>query len=327
MTHAVYSHGHVDHCFGLGRFDAEADAAGRPRPVVVAHENVAARFDRYRTTRGYNSVINRRQFRIPDLKWPADYRAPDVVFADTHVLEVGGLRLELTHHRGETDDHAVGWLPEQKVLLPGDLFLGVAPNAGNPQKVQRYPVEWAAALRWMADLGAEVMLGSHGLPVVGRERIAEALGSTAAYLESIVEQTLDHLNRGTALLEAVHGVRVPEELAAKPYLQPLYDEPEFIVHTVRRRYGGWYDGDPATLKPAPAADLAVELAGLAGGAGVLADRARALLAAGDLRLAGHLAQLAVQADPAGAHPHAVRREVYGARAAAERSTMAKGIFS
>ena len=65
----------------------------------------------------------------------------------------------------------------------------------------------------------------------------------------------------------------------RPYLQPVYDEPEFVVRTVWRLYGGWWDGNPATLKPAPERALAVELADLAGGAGVLADRALALLAA------------------------------------------------
>ena len=63
----------------------------------------------------------------------------------------------------------------------------------------------------------------------------------------------------------------------RPYLQPVYDEPEFVVRTVWRLYGGWWDGNPATLKPAPERALALELAELAGGAGVLADRALALL--------------------------------------------------
>jgi glyoxylase-like metal-dependent hydrolase (beta-lactamase superfamily II) len=136
--------------------------------VAIAHENVLNRFRRYAATQGYNTVINRRQFRIPDLVWPAEFRQPDVTFTDTHVIEASGLRLELTHQRGETDDHVVGWMPEQRILFPGGLFLGVAPNAGNPQKVQRYPVEWAAALRWMASLDAELMLGSHGIPVSRR---------------------------------------------------------------------------------------------------------------------------------------------------------------
>lgn len=326
VTHAVYSHGHVDHVGGLGPFDAEADARGVPRPEVVAHENVLTRFRRYAATQGYNTVINRRQFRLPGLVWPSEFREPDSTFADTHVIDTGGLRLELTHHRGETDDHVVGWLPDRGVLFAGDLFLGVAPNAGNPQKVQRYPVDWAAALRWMDSLGAELLLGSHGVPVAGAGRVHEALVNTARYLETLVDQTLGCLNDGATLTETLHRARVPDDLAALHYLQPLYDEPEFIVRNVWRQFGGWYDGNPAHLKPAPDEALAAEIAALAGGAHVLADRALELARDGSHRLACHLAQLAGDAKPADHAVHAARAEVYALRAAGERSTMSTGIF-
>ena len=50
-------------------------------------------------------------------------------------------------------------------------------------------------------------------------------------------------------------------------------------------------------------------------------------AAGDLRLAGHLAELAAQAAPDDKGVHAARAEVFGARAREEASTMSKGIYS
>ena len=94
-----------------------------------------------------------------------------------------------------------------------------------------------------------------------------------------------------------------------------------------RLYGGWYDGNPARLKPPSDAAIAAEMASLAGGATRLAERATELAAAGDLRLAGHLAELAVLAAPDDAGAHRVRAEVFGARAAEERSTMSKGVFA
>ncbi|MEZ5238708.1 MAG: alkyl sulfatase dimerization domain-containing protein [Microthrixaceae bacterium] len=120
--------------------------------------------------------------------------------------------------------------------------------------------------------------------------------------------------------------RAPTELAGRPYLQAIYDDPEFIVHNLWRLYGGWYDGDPSHLKAAPAGELAREIAALAGGPGALARRASELAAGGELRLAGHLAELAVQATPDDPEVHGVRAEVNRARVAAESSLMAKGIF-
>ena len=61
---AVYSHGHIDHVFGVGVWEAEAAEKGWPAPVVIAHEALPRRFDRYRMTVGYNEIINQRQFGI-----------------------------------------------------------------------------------------------------------------------------------------------------------------------------------------------------------------------------------------------------------------------
>jgi alkyl sulfatase BDS1-like metallo-beta-lactamase superfamily hydrolase len=323
----IWSHGHVDHVFGVPLWDEEAGEKGWPRPRVVAHEAMPARFARYAMTEGYNSVINTRQFQADEpIAFPTDFRQPDETYRDRLDLDIGGERFELHHARGETDDYTWTWIPGRKLLCCGDLFIWATPNAGNPQKVQRYPREWAAALREMAELGAETMLPGHGLPVIGADRVREALSDTAALLESIVEQTIALMNEGARLNEILHAVKAPDELISKPYLLPIYDEPEFIVHNIWRLYGGWYDGNPANLKPAPEAALAEEIATLAGGAERLAERARELADTGDLRLAGHLAELAALAAPELEAAHRARAEVFQRRADEAVSTMARGIF-
>ena len=324
----VFSHGHIDHVFGVGPFDAESEQHNRPRPVVVANEAMPARFDRYVLTAGYNAVVNRRQFGIDDLKWPTEYRYPDETYRGVRTLDIGDEVAELHAARGETDDHTWTWLPARKVLCCGDLFIWASPNAGNPQKVQRYAGTWAAALREMAELGADVLLPGHGVPIVGADRVRQALSDTATYLQSLHDQTVELMNAGARLDEILHTVRPPAELADRPYLQPVYDEPEFVVRNVWRLYGGWWDGNPATLKPAPEAAVAAEVVGLAG-ADALVRRVDELLADGDdrsLRLAGHLAEWLVQADPSDAAAHAARHRVFITRVAAERSTMSKGVF-
>ena len=321
---AIYSHGHIDHVFGVPLFEAEEHGQG---PRVVAHENVVARFHRYEITAGYNGAINARQFQLPELRFPTGYRFPDETYRSELALEVGGERFELHHARGETDDHTWTWLPSRRILCCGDLFIWATPNAGNPQKAQRYPREWAAALREMAELDAELMLPGHGPPVAGAERVRAALSDTAELLESLVGQTLALMNEGASLDRVVRSVSTPPELLEKPYLRAIYDEPEFIVRNLWRLYGGWYDGDPSHLKPAPASDLARELAALAGGSERLAGRARELSDAGESRLAGHLAELAALAGPQEVAVHEARAAVYERRAAEESSTMARGVFA
>ncbi|HVF32749.1 MAG TPA: alkyl sulfatase dimerization domain-containing protein [Acidimicrobiales bacterium] len=323
---AVYSHGHIDHVFGVPVFEAESAAKGWPAPRVLAHEALPHRFDRYVLTAGYNGVINARQFSLRSMQWPTEYRYPDETYRDVLPVTVGGVAFELHHCRGETDDHTWTWFPEHKVVCCGDLFIWASPNAGNPQKVQRYAREWAAGLREMVALGPEVLLPGHGVPVIGADRVAQALTDTAELLDSLHDQTVALMNAGARLDEILHTVRAPDGLLEKPYLRPVYDDPEFVVRNVWRLYGGWYDGNPAHLKPAPEASLAAEVASLAGGVSVLADRAMALADAGDLRLAGELAELAALAAWDDAGVQRVRAEVNRRRTEAEPSTMAKGVF-
>ena len=92
---AIYSHGHIDHVFGVPVFEQEATERGWAMPVVVAHDALPARFDRYIYTAGYNEIINQRQFAVPGLRWPTTYRYPDRTYTDHLSLEVGELGFDL----------------------------------------------------------------------------------------------------------------------------------------------------------------------------------------------------------------------------------------
>jgi len=317
---AIYTHGHIDHCMGTPAFEAEA------RMRVIGHELVAARFDRYKLTAGWNTVINQRQFRFPGLRWPEQFRYPDVTYDGRLDVEVGGTKLELHHHKGETDDHTIVWIPEARALCTGDLFIWAAPNCGNPQKVQRYVREWADALTAMRAFGAEVLLPGHGPPIFGAARVDLALAETGALLTSIHDQVVALMNQGLSLDQVIAGVDLPHALLERPYLRPVYDDPAFIVRNVWRRYGGWWDGDPAHLLPPRDAALAGEVAALAGGAAALADRARAV-AATDLALACQLVEWAHRAAPDDAAVTATRAALYQQRAERETSLMARSIFT
>lgn len=333
----VYTHGHVDHVGGSGAFVADAERRGDRRPTFVAHEAVPARFERYRTTNGWNRAINQRQFggirnRLgmggDEPRFLAeDVAEPDELVGDRGSFTVGDRTFELRHARGETDDHVWGWDAERKTAWTGDFVCWMFPNAGNPQKVQRYPIEWAAAMRDMLAVGVERVYPAHGLPIVGRARCETVLGEVAEALEHLAGRTLELMNEGATIDEIIHEVRVPDHLADRPWLAPQYDEPEFVVRNVYRQFGGWWDGNPANLKPAPEAAVAAEVVRLVGSVEALVDRALELADDGDLRLACHLVQTAVAAEPEHEGAQRARAHVYWHRRAAERSLMSKGVFA
>ena len=327
---AIFTQGHADHAFGLDHFLVE----GQAPPRVLAHRAMPDRFARYARTDGHNQAINARQFggtvdlqedgldtfRDPEV-------GPNVLFDDGLEFTVGGVKFEVHHCRGETDDHCFVWCPERSVLCPGDLFIWGVPNAGNPQKVQRYPWDWAAGLRKMAALEARNFCPGHGGPIVDDPALIERmLTESADYLDAIVERTLAALNDGSPPhVDIVHRVQLPR--SDSPWLQPVYDEAEFIVRNVVRYYGGWWSGRPSELKPARRSVVATEVAALAGGAGKLVARARALARDGDLRAACHLADYALEAAPDDQDiGHAVA-EIYEKRSRKETSLMAINLFA
>jgi glyoxylase-like metal-dependent hydrolase (beta-lactamase superfamily II) len=328
---AIYTHGHIDHAYGLEAFLQP----GQKKPRVIAHRAMPARFERYAATAGHNAALNARQFggtveaRSNDAyaAFAAPPIPPDVLYDDRLDIAVGGVAFELHHCRGETDDHTWVFCPERGVLCPGDLFIWAVPNDGNPQKVQRYPWDRAKGLREMARRSPRSICPGHGGPVIGEdEKIARMLNETAEFLETLVARTIAAMEGGSPPhVDIVTGIDLPK--SQSPWLQPVYDDTEFLVRNVIRYFGGWWSGRPSELKPASRDKLAQEIANLSGGAENLAARARTLSLAGEHRLACHLADYALEAAP---HDISVRETVsavYEKRAEAETSLMAINIFN
>ena len=211
------------------------------------------------------------------------------------------------------------------ILASADYYQGFLPNAGNGKRVQRYPEEWAAALREMAGLGAEILLPAHGEAIAEASQIRTNLLVLAEALQHIVDHTIAGLNAGLRQDQIYRSVRLPEHLASDPTLRVQYVSPSDISKMVIRRYTGWWDDIPSHWTPAPLELRAREIVGLAGGMEKLAARAREL-AQTDLRLACHLADYALEADPGNSRVREIVAGIYEKRAASETSLMAINLF-
>ncbi|MCB0974544.1 MAG: MBL fold metallo-hydrolase [Actinobacteria bacterium] len=346
---AIYTHGHIDHAYGLGAFLLE----GQAPPNVIAHRALLERLERYRLTEGYNRAINARQFQasadadLAGVDFAGSLIQPTMTYDDELSVSVGGMDFQLHHARGETDDHTWVFCPERSVLCTGDLIIWAAPNAGNPQKVQRYPWDWAAALRSMDTLGARTLCPGHGGPVIDDPQLVrQILSETAEFLETIVERTLALMNDGAPPhVDIVRNIDLPA--SASPWLSPVYDEAEFIVRNVIRYFGGWYSGRPSELKPAPRVRLATAIAELAAstdgpsgdvqtgacrsdadpvGPGKLIAAARRVADEGDLAVACHLADFALEAGPEIEEVRNGVAAIYEQRASYETSLMAINLY-
>ena len=119
---------------------------------------------------------------------------------------------------------------------------------------------------------------------------------------------------------------LPPDLASKPYLQPIYGCPTFIVHGILRRHSGWFDGNPSHLFPAATSAVAKEIVALAGAPELLA-RARTLQQAGDAQLALHLVDCVIDGgdQTLAAEAQRLKSDLLATRAENEPSFIARNI--
>ena len=325
----IYTHGHMDHTWGVAPLLSDAQERGHPKPIIIAHELVPKRFDRYQRLHGQHEYINRIQFAIPEGEkvLPPQFFYPDITYSDAMQFKLGGLTFELYHYMGETDDGTWVWVPERKTALIGDLLIGGCPNVGNPFKVQRYTLEWAEALERVAGKNPDFVIPAHG-PVRRGEEARQICLDTAKYLRYIEDEVVRLLNEGCWIEEILERVKIPQDLSGKPWLAPVYGHPTFIIHGVHRRYAGWYNGNPSELFPSRSSEIAVEVVRV-GGIEQLLQRASKLQQEGNIQLALHLVDFVIR----GAENDSKRKEalllkanLLDAKADAEPSLIARNIF-
>lgn len=341
----IYTHGHVDH-IAVNYMPWENSKTGDDCACgyrVIAQENIVARFDRYRRTNGYNSHINRRQFQIPqeDFRFFNDFRYPDRTYREFLRFCVGGETFELFAAKGETDDATIIWMPEHRFCFCGDFMIWNAPNAGNPQKAQRFPEEWAQAARFIVDLRPLIVFPGHGPPIIGEDRCMQVFRDQAELLEGICAHALAGINSGLPMGRIMMSVSLPAQLLQKPYMRARYDDPRWFVATLWRRYCGWYTQDVRHLLPCDISAVGKALARLAGGANVVTAFARKLVTEGgesSLGVALEFAELAAACfakENTGVdgisqrrmiEAHQVRAEILRALQRRESSLMAKSIY-
>jgi alkyl sulfatase BDS1-like metallo-beta-lactamase superfamily hydrolase len=302
----VYTHAHPDHTGGAGVF------AGTDHPEIWAHQLFVDRI----VDVGRNGRDGGDQFgsTLPDALFinagtglefgrhpaPTAFLAPTKTFSGDRIeLTVAGVRLQLLHTPGETRENVAVWLPDKRVLLPGDDFYKSFPTLYAIRGARLRPIDqWIASLGTMIDLGAEYLVPGHTRPVLGSGNVRTALTAYRDGIKSIVDQTLEGMRKGERPDELAQHVALPPALAESPYLQEFYGTVAWSVRAVYADYAGWFDGNPAKLFPLPEKDRAIRIVELGGGREQMLTRARRALADKDFQWAAELADYVLATDEA-----------------------------
>jgi alkyl sulfatase BDS1-like metallo-beta-lactamase superfamily hydrolase len=331
----IYTHFHGDHINGAISFRQSRDQ----ELEVIAQQQHDAELLKYQRLRKYNMRLNAIQFghslnqrdvtlelAIDPLRPPIGYLRPTTTVDRELKFEEGGVRFELYHASGETSDHLIVWLPDLRVLFPGDLYYASFPMLASPMKHDRSVLDWADSLARLRDLSAEHLVPSHTEPLQGAQQIAEVLKNYEAAIRYVHDETVRCINQGMSLPETRRAVSLPENLAALPYLAQTYGQVAWSVNGVYRQYTGWYDLEPANLNPGPRGDLHAAIVAAAGGTDPIYDRALMAFENQQPQLALELVKIALDVEPSSQKSHELAAKALRKLAAGSTNTVQKNIY-
>ncbi|MCP5026961.1 MAG: hypothetical protein GY929_11825 [Actinomycetia bacterium] len=251
-------------------------------------------------TEGPDATVNLglgKEFRHPDhAPYTREVLLPTDTFDDATTLSVAGLTVAVTPAPSDADDSVTFWFPELGVAINNILWPTLFNVFAIRGEEYRDPRILLTGLDHLASLGAEHLVGAHGPPISGSDRIAEDIEEYRDSIQFMWDQTVRGLNRGLTVDELTEQVQLPG-LYQRSYLtHQYYGLVEHHVRQIHAGLRGWFDGHEALLFPVPPVERVHKLIAGFGGVDEVRDQARRALDDMDVRWALELATWLVRGE-------------------------------
>jgi alkyl sulfatase BDS1-like metallo-beta-lactamase superfamily hydrolase len=187
---------------------------------------------------------------------------PTVLFDDKHEFTLGGVKFEVYRTPGETADHVTVWIPQYRVAFSGDNYYESFPNIytlrGTPP---RWALDYVNSLNFILGLKPEIVLPSHGGPIIGNADITTRLTRYRDAILYVHDETVKGMNAGKDVYTLMREIKLPAALD----VGESYGKLSWSVRGIYEGYIGWFDLNPATMYETPASAVYPALVKLAGG--------------------------------------------------------------
>jgi len=173
IKYVVLTHYHAVRVLGASAYAAQQVIASQDTYDLIAERGEADKASEIgRFPRLFRSV----ETVPPGLTWPT------LTFVGKMTLWLGKVEVQLLQlGRGHTKGDTVVWLPQDRVLLSGDLVeFDATPYAGDA-----YFKDWPTTLDNVAALAPRALVPGRGPALVGEERVAAGLRSTAGFIADV----------------------------------------------------------------------------------------------------------------------------------------------
>ena len=132
---------------------------------------------------------------------------PTVLTGDKHTFTVGGVSFEVLHTPGETPDHVTVWIPQFKAAFVGDNYYGSFPNLYTLRGTQpRWAMDYVNSLNKVLALEPELVLPSHGQPIVGAAEVRRLLTRYRDAILYVHDETVKGMNEGENVLALMREI-------------------------------------------------------------------------------------------------------------------------
>ena len=173
IKYVVLTHYHAVRVLGASGFNAQEIIASQDTYDLIVErgeQDKASEIGRFpRLFRDVESVP-------PGMTWPT------ITFNRKMTLWLGKLEVQLLQlGRGHTKGDTVVWLPQDRVLLSGDLVeFDATPYAGDA-----YFKDWPQTLENVAALKATALVPGRGPALLGEEQVAAGLQATGSFIADV----------------------------------------------------------------------------------------------------------------------------------------------
>ena len=304
-----YTHTHPDHVLGTSVFiDESTQIWAHSRAVQSMNDQFASlgAVIRYRGAKQYGEQLPKKLVINnglgPFLKMDEGPIAPLVypthTFNDQQELTFGGVKFMLQAAFGETHDQILVWLPDDKVLFPGDNIYQAFPNLYSTRGVPPRPVrDWILSLDKMRKLDAEYLVPGHTGVIKGSKQIYDTLTVYRDAIRYVHDEVIRMAIAGKNPDDMAESIQLPPHLKNHPYLQEFYGKVSWSVRGIYDGYLGWFDGNPAHLSPLHPREKAKRMLPLLGGRDKLLAEIQSAISKQDMQWAVELIDTILDVDP------------------------------
>ena len=227
------------------------------------------------------------------------YVPPNSLLDGDTSLTIAGVDLEVFYTGGEAISEFGIYIPSFDMVIIADEFFTGIPNMHTIRGSKpRLPENYLGALDRVLDIGPEWLLGSHIMPIEGKDYIYETIARYRDATQYLWDQSIRLINKGYTPIELQHALQdLPEHLIEPPFAVPMYGTPITTVPEFFTGWVSWFTGDATDLFPSEPKSRADRLVALMGGSDVVLGEAKAAHTQGDHQFAAELAQLVVRSQP------------------------------